>query len=72
MSDNLLKTEVVSKDWVALEIVRSTKDFVTRNEIDHFIDIKLKPYPDWKWALGAILSLCGIFFGGVWAILKYI
>lgn len=72
MSKELLKTHVASKDWVSLEIERSTKNFVTHDQMDKHVDLKLKPYVEWKWALGAILTLIGIFFGGVWAILNNI
>lgn len=78
MSDNLLKTEVVSKDWVSLEIMRSTKDLVSKDELDkrlekeqNTVDIKLKLYISWKWALYIIVSLCGIFFGGVWGLFEF-
>ena len=72
MNDDLLKTEVASKDWVSLEIKQSTKKLVTRKEMKEYVKLSLKPYPDWKWALGAILSLCGIFFAGIWAIFKFV
>lgn len=72
MSKELLKTHVASKDWVSLEIERSTKNFVTHDQMDKHVDLKLKPYIDWKSALGALITLFGMFLGGVWAILDNI
>ena len=64
----MIKKDKVSKDWVALEISRSTKDFATRQEltevnkrIDSVFE-KLGSKLDWRWCLGALVTVIIAFF----------
>ena len=74
--DKLLKTKIATREWTRLEIERSTKNFATRDDlykvtqrVDNVFE-KLGSCVDWRWALTSIVTLCGIFFAGVWAIIK--